>query len=140
MVIFGFNNCTNPYLTTNTKTMKTKKIFSKEELEARAADVFNRFPKENKAFATTDGNVFISLNRAELHAGKGKVLTFERPYEPEAPVKEPARISAKDAIAAIAESDLEGLASFADDDRKTVKEAYEKRLEELGINLEKETE
>lgn len=54
-----------------------KKAYNKTELEAFAKKVFKNNPTAKKAFATSDGNVFLMQNRAKLHAGaKGTVLTF----------------------------------------------------------------
>lgn len=115
--------------------MTTKRTYSETELQKEAEACFKRFPAADSVFATTDGNVFLDRNRAELHAGKGKVVQFDRALpEPEAPAAP--TITAKDAIAQIAVATLEDLAAFADDNRKTVQDAYQKRLIELGINAE----
>lgn len=117
--------------------MNTKKTYSEAELKQKAEPVFDRFTNAESVFATTDGNVFLDRNRAELHAGKGRVIQFDRPVPtPEAP-EEP-KMTAKDAIALIETAALEDLADFANDQRKTVQEAYQKRLAILGINQEKE--
>lgn len=118
--------------------MKKTKIYSELELKDKAKAAFERFRNADSLFATTDGNLFLSRNRAELHAGaKGRVITIDRPLpEPEAP-KTP-KMNAKEAIAQIADASLEALAAFADDERKTVQEAYQNRLEELGITDNKE--
>lgn len=117
--------------------MNTKKTYSEAELKQKAEPVFDRFTNAESVFATTDGNVFLDRNRAELHAGKGRVIQFDRPVPaPEAP-EEP-KMTAKDAIALIETAALEDLAAFADDQRKTVQEAYQKRLEALGINNDEE--
>lgn len=119
--------------------MTTKKTYSEAELKQKAEPVFDRFTKAESVFATTDGNVFLDRNRAELHAGKGRVIELFRPIPtPEAP-EEP-KMTAKDAIASIETASLEDLAAFADDQRKTVQDAYQKRLEALGINTNDEEE
>lgn len=119
--------------------MNTNKTKSETELQKDAEAVLARFSNAPSVFATTDGNVFLDKNRAELHAGKGRVIQFDRPLpQPEAP-EEP-KMKAKDAIALIEGASLEDLAAFADDERKTVQEAYLKRLEVLGINPNDEEE
>ncbi|QAA81408.1 hypothetical protein EI546_06545 [Aequorivita sp. H23M31] len=113
--------------------MNTKKTYSEAELTTQAEGVFERFPDATTVFATTDGNVFLDRNRAELHAGKGRVIAIDRTLpEPEAP--EAPKMNAKDSIALIQEATLEDLSAFANDERKTVQEAYQNRLAELGIN------
>lgn len=117
--------------------MKTKKTYSETELKAKTVAIFERFTTAESVFATTDGNIFLDKNRAELHAGKGRVIQFDRPV-PAPEAKEEPKMTAKDAIALIETAALEDLAAFADDQRKTVQEAYQKRLEALGINNDEE--
>ena len=113
--------------------MSTKKTYTEAELQKAAEGALKSYPHADRVFATTDGNVFLDRNRAELHAGKGRVVQINRPLpQPEAP-EEPA-INAKEAIKQIGTATLEELAAFADDTRKTVREAYQKRLVELGID------
>lgn len=112
------------------------KELTNKELQAKADKVFADFPKAEKVYATTDGNVFLEENRANLHAKKGKVIPFDRPLSPE-PLKEDnkdVKYTAVQAIELIKEADLVGLAQFANDTRKTVVEAYQARLEELGVS------
>lgn len=112
------------------------KELTNKELQAKADRVFAEFPKAEKVYATTDGNVFLEENRANLHAKKGKVIPFDRPLSPE-PLKEDnkdVKYTAVQAIELIKEADLVGLAQFANDTRKTVVEAYQARLEELGVS------
>lgn len=117
--------------------MNTKKTYSYAELKQKAEPVFERFTNAESVYATTDGNVFLDRNRAELHAKKGRVVELFRPISaPEAP--EELKMTAKDAIALIETAALEDLAAFADDQRKTVQEAYQKRLQALGINNDEE--
>ncbi|MBF6607761.1 MAG: hypothetical protein ITG00_03380, partial [Flavobacterium sp.] len=96
-----------------------KKIYTQEELQARANDALKQFPTVNKVYATVDGNVFVDKNRAELHAGpKGRVLPFERTIEV-APREYD--LNAKDTIAAIkATAKIEDLEAFKSDERKSV--------------------
>lgn len=55
-----------------------KKTYKKAELKEKAEEVFKNYPSAKKAFATTDGNVFLMKNRADIHAGKdGQVFDFE---------------------------------------------------------------
>lgn len=52
-----------------------KKTFSKDQLQEKAVEYFKNLGV-NKLFATADGQFFILKNRAEIHAGKGKVYEF----------------------------------------------------------------
>lgn len=104
-----------------------KKEFSKEELQERANNIFEQFPKAEKVYATLDGNTFLEENRARLHAGKGTVATFERPLPTEIQTSKPK--SAQDLIEEIntleSLDDLDALA--LNESRKTVLEAINKR-------------
>lgn len=111
--------------------MKKEKTYNEDELQAKAKKVFKEFTKAKVVFATTDGNVFLSRNFAELHAGpKGRVLEIERNIEPEktAFVNE---LNVNDTNALIAKATLEELAKYAADERITVQRAYKARLEKL---------
>lgn len=110
-----------------------KKTYSESELKGFADKVFEQYPTENEAFATSDGNVFLVKNRAELHAGpKGNIYPFKREVKTEGVV-----LKANDAIAAIAKCEtLEGLEVFKSDERKSVKEAFAKKSEELTKLIE----
>lgn len=103
---------------------------NKEELKEKANELFAKNPDLKKAFATTDGNVFISENRAKLHAGKGNVIVFENSLNDEGPQKE--TLNVKETIALINQAaSLEDLVVFETDERKGVKEALEKKTTEL---------
>lgn len=52
-----------------------KKTFSKDQLQEKAGEYFKKLGV-SKLFATADGQFFILKNRAEIHAGKGKVYEF----------------------------------------------------------------
>ncbi len=112
------------------------KVYSEKELKEIANGTFAEFPNAKKAYATTDGNVFLEENRARLHAGaKGTVVPFDRPIETEetgkadAPAK-PAK--AEDQIKAIGEATtLEELEKFKSDTRATVVKALEAKTAEL---------
>ena len=54
------------------------KLYSKKELKAKALDVFEQYPSEDKVFAREDGNIFFNENMAELERGKMKVYPFEK--------------------------------------------------------------
>jgi hypothetical protein len=123
-----------------------KKTYSESELKGNQVKAaFEQYPDAKKVFATTDGNVFLSENRANLHAGaKGTVFTFEKVEKVEKAAK--AEITAKqestkplnatDTIAAIdACKTLEDLKAFEGDERKTVLEAYNKKSEALAEAL-----
>ena len=54
------------------------KVYSKKELKAKAQEVFEQYPSEDKVFAREDGNIFFNENLAELGRGKLKVYPFDR--------------------------------------------------------------
>lgn len=66
-----------------------KKSYTKAELATKAKAVFKNNTKAKAVFATTDGNIFLSQNRADLHAGAdGKVFEIENENAPEKPKAE----------------------------------------------------
>ena len=114
-----------------------KKTYDESELKELANKVFEQFPNSDKVFATTDGNIFLNKNRAELHAGpKGKILTIERPIETEKKATKEYALNSKDTIAKVkAATTLEELKQFTDDERKGVIDAVEKRTAELTADI-----
>lgn len=54
------------------------KIYSKKELKAKAQEVFEQYPSEDKVFAREDGNIFFNENLAELDKGKMKIYPLEK--------------------------------------------------------------
>lgn len=54
------------------------KTYSKQELEAKALEVFEQHPNQDIIFAREDGNVFFDEHYANLDKGKLKVYPFER--------------------------------------------------------------
>ena len=54
------------------------KTYSKQELEAKALEVFEQHPNQDSIFAREDGNVFFDEHYANLDKGKLKVYPFER--------------------------------------------------------------
>jgi len=60
------------------KNEKMNKVYSKKELKAKAQEVFEQYPSEDKVFAREDGNIFFNENWAELGRGKLKVYPFDR--------------------------------------------------------------
>lgn len=64
------------------------KTYSKKELEAKALEVFEQHPAQNKLFAREDGNIFFSENYADLDRGKLNVFPIEREIKVEAPKAE----------------------------------------------------
>jgi hypothetical protein len=60
------------------KNEKMNKVYSKKELKAKAQEVFEQYPSEDKVFAREDGNIFFNENLAELGRGKLKVYPFDR--------------------------------------------------------------
>lgn len=111
------------------------KTYSKEELQNRAEKVLEQYPQAKEVYTTPDGQVFLKKDRAELHAGKGKVYTFDRTVEVAEQKSEsaPKALTANEAIAAIkAVTELEALEVFSADERKSVKAAYEAKIKELN--------
>lgn len=107
-----------------------KKTYSESQLKDLAQTAFEQYPNAKQVFATEDGQCFLMLNRAELHAGpKGKVYPFERETS-----EKVIALNAKDTIAAIkATETLEGLEVYKADERVSVVEAYNKRKVELTV-------
>lgn len=105
-------------------------------------NIFKNYPTLQVYFKTADGQAFFQESDARNHAKSlesKKVEKVERPFEAieEKEVKEVKEyaINAKDSIALIKEATaVEDLANFADDERKSVKEAYEKKLAELNAS------
>ena len=60
------------------KNEKMNKVYSKKELKAKAQEVFEQYPSEDKVFAREDGNIFFNENLAELGRGKLKVYPFDK--------------------------------------------------------------
>ena len=60
------------------KNEKMNKVYSKKELKAKAQEVFEQYPSEDKVFAREDGNIFFNENLAELGRGKLKVYPLDR--------------------------------------------------------------
>lgn len=54
------------------------KVYSKKELNAKALEVFEQYPSEDKIFAREDGNIFFNENWADLGRGKLKVYPIDR--------------------------------------------------------------
>lgn len=54
------------------------KTYSKEELQAKALEVFEQHPNQDSIFAREDGNVFFDEHYANLDKGKLKVYPFDR--------------------------------------------------------------
>ena len=111
-----------------------KTTYSKKELAEKAADFFKENPEVSEVFATTDGNIFLLKNRAELHAGpKGSVHLFTPDVPQEKTASTSSTPNAEATIALIEKvTTLEELADFEKDEkRKTVLAAIEKRKGEL---------
>ncbi len=102
-------------------------------------NIFKNYPTLQVYFKTADGQSFFQESDARNHAKSlesKKVEKVERPFEAieDKEVKEYA-INAKDSIALIKEATaVTALEAFADDERKSVKEAYEKKLAELNAS------
>lgn len=54
------------------------KTYSKKELEAKALEVFEQHPAQDKVYAREDGNIFFSENYAELDKGELKIFPIDR--------------------------------------------------------------
>lgn len=113
------------------------KTYSKKELEKLAQKVFEQYPTSNQVFATVDGNIFLHKNRAELHS-KDTIYTFDRPGKAVEPTDDTdstgsdTKVDYREAIKAIKEAEtLEAIKPFAEDDRKSVKAAYDAKKKEL---------
>lgn len=119
------------------------KVYKKSELEALAKETFKQYPDAKKVYATVDGNVFLSENRANLNAGKkGTVFTFENAISQEEKQAENDDKKASDvqpkAVEQIADinlaTTLEDLEVFKSDERATVVKALEAKTAELKAN------
>lgn len=109
------------------------------KIKENVAKAFENFPETDTVYATSDGQVFLNKNRAELHATpKGKVQTFTRGVsEQEKSTKTNVVPNVKTTVEAIKQvTTLEELKAFESDSRKTVVEALEKRTAELLAELE----
>lgn len=111
------------------------------KIKENVVKAFEDFPETDTVYATSDGQVFLNKNRAELHATpKGKVYPYNRSdfVQKEEPLKEDkAVLNAKSTVEAIKEATtLDELKAFEDDTRKTVLEALDKRKAELLEELE----
>ena len=103
-------------------------------------DIFNNYPTLQVYYKTTDGQAFFQESDAKNHAKtleNKKVEPVERPFEElEGKTTKEVReyaINAKDSIALIKEATtVEALEVFADDERKSVVEAYAKKFAELN--------
>lgn len=113
------------------------KTISKKELAVKAAEVLKMYPNQKEVFATTDGQVFLDKNRAELHAKPNKLQAY--PFDrfgvsaesSDAPEYDK---NAKDTIADVrvleTVEELEVLKTG--EGRKTVLASIEDRLKELA--------
>ncbi|MDK7376072.1 hypothetical protein QP519_11070 [Weeksella virosa] len=100
------------------------------------SNIFKNNPNLNVYYKTADGQAFYLFSDARNHAktlGDKDVEAVTRVVSDEKDVREYA-MNAKDSISAIKEaSTVEELVAFADDERKSVKEAYGKKLAELSV-------
>lgn len=104
--------------------MKTK---SKKNLKERAQEVFKQYDNAEKVFATSDGNVFLDKNRAQLHAGKGSITTFVR-NDIEQPVSKSISKSVKKTEEITAKSGLKKVETpQKDDESKSVETRKEEK-------------
>jgi hypothetical protein len=103
--------------------------YTDQELEQLAQPTLEQFPDVNEVYATTDGNVFVSENLANLHAtSKGRVLVIARKPNAVVDVKQ----TAADIISILESAKtLEEINPYASDKRKTVKDAYDKAFAEI---------
>lgn len=75
------------------------KTYSKKELEAKALEVFEQHPNQDKVYAREDGNVFFSENYAELDKGELKIFPIEREVKAEAQKADTKKVTAPKATA-----------------------------------------
>ena len=112
-----------------------KKTYNIEELKKLSIKVFEQFPESKELYAAVDGNIFVNNNRAQLHVGvKGKFHTIKRSevIVEKTKTEQPQTLNAQKSISKIAEAtNIEEIKVFKDDERKTVKEAYDKKVVEL---------
>jgi beta-glucosidase/6-phospho-beta-glucosidase/beta-galactosidase len=114
-----------------------------EEFKKTANGIFNRFKDKDKVFITSDGQAFFLESDAKNHALKnrtGKELKLEvflrEAVEPNAKTAKPA----KELIAEIGtETNIEAIMKIiekekAENNRKLVIEAAEKRIKQLSNN------
>jgi hypothetical protein len=106
-------------------------------IKDNVAKAFESYPEAKEVYATSDGQVFLREDRARLHATqKGKVYPFNRADFFSEPEKDSTATSSKplpaaDVIEAIKTSSLKELEQYESDNRKTVKDALEKRKAQL---------
>lgn len=106
----------------------------KDLIKNKVDETFKMFPDVDVLYATSDGNVFINKNYAELHANNNKgmnIETFVRPKEKEVVNIKPK--SAEQLIKEITEvTSLEDLQNYVPGEtRKTVLKAIEDRTNQL---------
>lgn len=116
------------------------KKFSKKQLIEQAAGIFKKHPKASFLYATTDGQYFLSRNRAELHASSDKLSVVIIQVTD---IEEEEIITIKKLKPIVANlsdiSQLEELLASekaSEDPRKTAIKLIEERIEELIQNLE----
>ncbi|AIM38089.1 hypothetical protein KO02_16405 [Sphingobacterium sp. ML3W] len=117
------------------------KTLTLKELNAKASKFFEK-AHVSEIFATSDGQFFFNKGDASNHAGpKGNVFDFKKEDFESSEENEPIKLSAQEVIKFILEAqNLEDLAKYATDERKTVKAAFEKRSEELETDVDQEEE
>lgn len=113
--------------------------YTDQELEQLAQPTFEQFPDVNEVYATTDGNIFVSENLANLHAtSKGKVLAITR--KSHEVVNIPPKQTAAEIIAILENATtLEEIIPYQFDKRATVKAAVKKAFETLAELQKQET-
>lgn len=115
--------------------MATKKNYSKEQLQERSKEIFEKNPEQSKLIATTDGQFFLpnKLGQAKHHARSKKLGLVEIVKEEATKTSEttPKPMNAKEAIAAIANMEADEALEWLEDGRKSVSAAAEKRISEL---------
>ncbi|RLZ08595.1 hypothetical protein [Faecalibacter macacae] len=122
-----------------------QKKYSKSELEKQANVYFSENEDVAKVFCTTDGQIFLEENRADLHAKseeKMAVFAFQNPRANEEVVEAETEISLKESAGYLIGAfqlvtDVELLKKFLAEEqegkkRKTVLEVLESRIAELA--------
>lgn len=108
-----------------------------KETNKQAAEKLFAATSHDVLFANPEGEFFTSENLGNLSLKPGQKLEkFERPKE-KASEEVEYEFNAKDTVAKIKEvTSIEDLKAYETDARKSVKEAYDKKLAELTASIE----
>lgn len=114
--------------------------YTDQELEQLAQTTFEQFPNTNEVYATSDGNIFLSENLANLHAtSKGRVLRITSKKNDV--LLSSTELTAAEIVAVLEQATtLQEIIPYQFDKRATVKTAVEKAFEKLANVQKNETE